>query len=581
MMSSSFNLGVQLSAAQKLTPQLQQAIKLLQLSSLELEQEVQMKLDSNPLLERVEEDEVGAEDFNSLEELTRLELDAEAQKEVYELSNDHSEGYENDDYEAESHETADYENDSYDIAGDSQHDARGSLRSEINKDQSNVMEIEASSSLKANENKSSEPEGFAEGQTLGELPIDTGWEEVFTHGSTALARPDTQGMSDYQGATSVTLQDHIRWQLNFSHLNQQQSLIADYLIDAMDENGFIEADMADLKAGFDEMASFYNWENRIEYEHIEAVIHLIQSCEPLGVGARSLAECLQIQLRSLEETVPFREQALRLLDEHELLVTNNIKELMHRTGLKNSDIGPSLELIRTLSAAPGLAFSTTQPDYGIQPEAYDIPDVLVYLVNNSESEKGVWKVELNPETLPKLRINQEYANLIKRGDDSPDNVYLRDNLVDARLFIRSIEERNQNLLKVATSIIKLQQDFLLQGPTAMKPLILKDIAEEVGLHESTVSRLTTSKSILTPQGLFPLKYFFSSHVSSDQGDISSTAISAMIQQLIQQEDSKAPLSDSAIKDLLQQQGIEIARRTVAKYREAMNIGSSTQRKVKF
>ena len=581
MMSSSFNLGVQLSTAQKLTPQLQQAIKLLQLSSLELEQEVQMKLDSNPLLERVEEDEVGAEDFNSLEELTRLELDAEAQKEVYELSNDHSEGYENDDYEAESHETADYENDSYDTAGDSQHDARGSLRSEINKDQSNVMEIEVSSSLKANENKNSEPESFAEGQTLGELPIDTGWEDVFTHGSTALARPDTQGMSDYQGATSVTLQDHIRWQLNFSHLNQQQSLIADYLIDAMDENGFIEADMVDLKAGFDEMASFYNWENRIEYEHIEAVIHLIQSCEPLGVGARSLAECLQIQLRSLEETVPFREQALRLLDEHELLVTNNIKELMHRTGLKNSDIGPSLGLIRTLSAAPGLAFSNTQPDYGIQPEAYDIPDVLVYLVNNSESEKGVWKVELNPETLPKLRINQEYANLIKRGDDSPDNVYLRDNLVDARLFIRSIEERNQNLLKVATSIIKLQQDFLLQGPTAMKPLILKDIADEVGLHESTVSRLTTSKSILTPQGLFSLKYFFSSHVSSDQGDISSTAISAMIQELIQQEDPKAPLSDSAIKDLLQQQGIEIARRTVAKYREAMNIGSSTKRKVKF
>ena len=158
---------------------------------------------------------------------------------------------------------------------------------------------------------------------------------------------------------------------------------------------------------------------------------------------------------------------------------------------------------------------------------------------------------------------------------------MRDNLIDARLFIRSIEERNQNLLKVATSIIKRQQDFLLQGATAMKPLILKDIADEVGLHESTVSRLTTSKSILTPQGLFSLKHFFSSHVSSDQGDISSTAISAMIQALIQQEDPKSPLSDSAIKQHLQQQGIDIARRTVAKYREAMNIGSSTQRKVKF
>lgn len=566
MMSPSFNLGVNLSTAQKLTPQMQQAIKLLQLSSLELEQEVQMKLDSNPLLERVEEDEISAEDFNSLEELTRLELDTEAQKEVYELSNDHSEGYENDRYDsnAESLET-----DKYDLSA------------ETNDNQQNVMEVEVNSPTQAGNNKNREAEEPTQVQTLGELSIDTDWEDIFTHGSTALARPDTQAMSDYQGATSVTLQDHIRWQLNFSDLNPQQSLIADYLIDAMDESGFIQADMADLKVSFDEMASFYGWEDSIEHEHIEAVIRLIQSCEPLGVGARSLAECLQIQLLSLEEIVPYREQALRLLDEHQLLVSNNIKELMHRTGLKNSDIGPSLALIRTLNAAPGLAFSTAQPDYGIQPEAYDIPDVLVYLVNNSESKQAVWKVELNPETLPKLRINQEYANLIKRGDDSPDNVYLRDNLVDARLFIRSIEERNQNLLKVASSIIKLQQDFLLKGPTAMKPLILNDIAEEVGLHESTVSRLTTSKTILTPQGLYSLKHFFSSHVSSDQGDISSTAISAMIQEFIQQEDAKAPLSDSAIQSLLEQQGIKIARRTVAKYREAMNIGSSTKRKIKF
>lgn len=566
MMSPSFNLGVNLSTAQKLTPQMQQAIKLLQLSSLELEQEVQMKLDSNPLLERVEEDEISAEDFNSLEELTRLELDTEAQKEVYELSNDYSEGYENDSYDSKSESL---ETDKYDLSA------------EINDNQQNVMEVEVNSPTQADDSKNREAEELTEGQTLGELSIDTDWEDIFTHGSTALARPDTQAMSDYQGATSVTLQDHIRWQLNFSHLNPQQSLIADYLIDAMDESGFIQADMADLKASFDEMASFYGWEDNIEHEHIEVVIRLIQSCEPLGVGARSLAECLQIQLRSLEETVSYREQALRLLDEHQLLVSNNIKELMHRTGLKNSDIGPSLALIRTLNAAPGLAFSTAQPDYGIQPEVYDIPDVLVYLVNNSESKQAVWKVELNPETLPKLRINQEYANLIKRGDDSPDNVYLRDNLVDARLFIRSIEERNQNLLKVATSIIKLQQDFLLKGPTAMKPLILNDIAEEVGLHESTVSRLTTSKTILTPQGLYSLKHFFSSHVSSDQGDISSTAISAMIKEFIQQEDAKAPLSDSAIQSLLEQQGIKIARRTVAKYREAMNIGSSTQRKIKF
>lgn len=579
MMSSSFNLGVNLSTAQKLTPQMQQAIKLLQLSSLELEQEVQNKLDSNPLLERIEEDDINAEDFNSIEELTRLELDAEAQKEVYELANDHSEGYETDAYDE-----YDYDNPSEAYQSESAYEKidNDSLSSS-DKDRlsQNIAEIKASNIVESTSDERSKADELAEAQTLGELPIDTDWDDIYIHSATGLARPDTQGMSDYQGATSVSLQDHIRWQLNFSQLSQQQSLIADYLIDAMDEYGFIQIDMAELKATFDEMASFYNWENRIELEQIEAVRALIQTFEPLGVGARSLAECLQIQLYNLDQETPFREQALRLLDEHELLVSNNIKELMHRTGLKNSEIGPSLALIRTLNAAPGLAFSTSQPDYGVQPEAYDIPDVLVQLVTNHESKQAVWKVELNPETLPKLRVNQEYANLIKRGDDSPDNVYLRDNLVDARLFIRSIEERNQNLLKVATSIIKRQQDFLLQGATAMKPLILKDIADEVGLHESTVSRLTTSKSILTPQGLFSLKHFFSSHVSSDQGDISSTAISAMIQALIQQEDPKSPLSDSAIKQHLQQQGIDIARRTVAKYREAMNIGSSTQRKVKF
>lgn len=570
MTRSSFNLGINLSTAQKLTPQMQQAIKLLQLSSLELEQEVQLKLDSNPLLERVEEEEASADDFNSLEELTRIELNDEALKDVYQLADDQFDGYETDRYEADdfqhTHQSASDDdkqllNNAPEVIATDNH---SSTCAEIVVD--NLSELNTDAKV----------------DVLGELPVDTNWEDVFTHGpATGLARPDTQGLSDYQGATSVTLQDHVRWQLNFSQLDAQQTLIADYLVDAMDDRGFIQVNLTDLKQSFDEMASFYHWENQIDYEQIEAVVTVIQECEPLGVGARNLAECLQIQLNNLEKTVPFRQQALRLLDEHELLVSNNIKELMQRTGLKNSDIGPSLELIRTLNAAPGLSFSNAQPDYGLQPEAYDIPDVLVQLVPHSQSKQAVWKVELNPETLPKLRVNQEYANLIKRGDDSADNVYLRDNLLDAKLFIRSIEERNQNLLKVATSIIKLQQEFLLHGPTAMKPLILKDIAEEVGLHESTVSRLTTSKSILTPQGLFSLKYFFSSHVSSDQGDVSSTAISAMIQALIQQEDPKSPLSDSAIKDQLQQKGIEIARRTVAKYREAMNIASSTQRKIKF
>ena len=232
------------------------------------------------------------------------------------------------------------------------------------------------------------------------------------------------------------------------------------------------------------------------------------------------------------------------------------------------------------------------PDVLVTPLRRDVPAANVSASSNNTNQQSDssqnnsaiiegWHVRLNPDTLPKLRVNREYANLVKRGDESPENQYLRDNLIDARLFIRSIEERNQNLLKVSTSIIYRQQAFLQYGAKAMQPLILKAIAEEVDLHESTVSRLTTSKTILTPQGLFSLKYFFSSHVSSSDGDVSSTAISAMIKQMITDEDMKKPLSDSRLQACLHEEGIDIARRTVAKYREALGIGSSTQRKQKY
>ena len=320
-----------------------------------------------------------------------------------------------------------------------------------------------------------------------------------------------------------------------------------------------------------------------------AVLRMIQSCDPLGVGARHLSECLSIQLSKLDADTPHLKQAQVLLSASEHLVSNNIKTLTERTGLSASDIAPALTLLRTLNPSPGLLFQSRQPEYTQLPDSYDVPDVLVTPIRQRAATKNTdaqvaeagWQVSLNPETLPKLRVNKEYASLVKRGDDSLDNQYLRDNLTDARLFIRSIEERNQNLLKVASSIVRRQQGFLLYGATAMLPLILKDIAEEVDLHESTVSRLTTSKTILTPQGLFSLKHFFSSHVSSIDGDVSSTAISAMIKQLIADENVKKPLSDSRIQAQLLADGIDIARRTVAKYREAMNMGSSTQRKQKY
>lgn len=545
-MSMSFGLGAKLATSQKLTPQMQQAIKLLQMSSLELAQEVQLKLDSNPLLERDESSEDALDRSESLDDLAEEGSSAATLLEAQQ----NSELWNN---------TATTQ--SSDRATTSTNDTELDLPDSAEKLQQNTIEDSPLDSA-----------------------VQTDWDDSYSYEATGLARPDYDDMDDYQGSTTACIQDHVRWQLNFKHLSETDMLIADYLVDAMDDIGFVQLDIEELEQSLATMASFYQWDDVVDKAEIEAVLRVIQSCDPLGVGARSLPECLLLQLNKLPSTTPDLASAKALLTAPQHLVSNNIKALMEETGLRQEQIQPALNLIRTLNPSPGLAFVNAQPNYDTTPESYDIPDVLVAAtVARSVVGEEVqhWQVRLNPDTLPKLRVNKEYANLVKRGDDSPDNLYLREHLTDARLFIRSIEERNQNLLKVATCIVSRQQAFLLQGATAMQPLILKDVADEVGLHESTVSRLTTSKSILTPQGLYSLKYFFSSHVNSSQGDVSSTAISAMIMEMIAAENPKKTLSDSAIKERLAGEGIDIARRTVAKYREAMNIGSSTQRKQKY
>ena len=560
-MSMSFGLATTLSTSQKLTPQMQQAIKLLQLSSLELAQEVQAKLDSNPLLERIEDDD--------------------------------------DEYDSHKDETFDEFGESLTLDSWNQHtgiDAFSTSSTTSSGDDDNASEYDNdfSDSLDKLQQSSFDDDAIDSDALGGE-----GYSSFDTDNYTSVAKSSGSSTNDefdsYQGSTSARIQDHVRWQLNFKHLSETDTLIAEYLMDSMDDMGFIRLDIDELLQSLDTMASFYQWDERVEHDEVMAVLRIIQSCDPLGVGARTLNECLALQLCKLDTNTKYLKEAQALLSASEHLVSNNIKALTELTGLAPEYITPALTLLRTLNPSPGLLFQSSQPDYMQPSESYDIPDVLVTPIrrhnsNNTTNNKNGsdttaqvdgWQVRLNPETLPKLRVNQEYANLVKRGDDSPDNQYLRENLTDARLFIRSIEERNQNLLKVATSIVRYQQEFLQYGATAMQPLILKAIAEEVDLHESTVSRLTTSKTILTPQGLFSLKHFFSSHVSSSDGDISSTAISAMIRQLIADEDPKKPLSDSRIKDILLAEGIDIARRTVAKYREAMNIGSSTQRKQKY
>ena len=544
-MSMSFGLATTLSTSQKLTPQMQQAIKLLQLSSLELAQEVQAKLDSNPLLERIEDEDDYDIDVGGHETSESLTLDSWNQS---------------------------TSTDSFNTASDYEDDFGDSL----DKLQQSGIDEGAMDNYASDR----DDEGY----------FDTDGFDSSNHASaSSSSQKGDEDFDQYQGGTAASIQDHVRWQLNFKRLSEADMLIATFLVDSMDDMGFVRLDIDELLQSFDTMASFYQWDERVEHDEIMAVLRIIQSCDPLGVGARHLSECLAIQLAKLDADTEYLKEAKVLLSASEHLVSNNIKALTERTGLAPKDITPALNLLRTLNPSPGLLFQSSQPDYARSTDSYDIPDVLVApirrrkdnLHSETDGQEDGWHVRLNPDTLPKLRVNQEYANLVKRGDDSPDNQYLRENLTDARLFIRSIEERNQNLLKVATSIVRYQQDFLQYGATAMQPLILKVIAEEVGLHESTVSRLTTSKTILTPQGLFSLKHFFSSHVSSTDGDISSTAISAMIKQLITDEDPKKPLSDSRIKDYLLAEGIDIARRTVAKYREAMNIGSSTQRKQKY
>lgn len=493
-------LGVKMGASLSLTPQLQQAIRLLQLSSLELAQEINLQLETNPLLEL---------------ETTAEELDAAS--------------------------TDDYELD-------------GSER-----------ELDE---LMANDNLSDD------------MSVDAEWDDVYTHEPT---KWDKAAASDFEvsGQTTDSIQSHVRWQLNLMRLSPIDTYIADQLLDSMDNHGYVEINLAELAQNISTELTFLGLNNAdIDPDVCEAdvavVLKLVQSCEPTGVGARNLAECLRLQLHAIAGDTPESDTskvnaseiaaAFAILKYHELLEKNDIKGLLKATELSLDELKSAMCLLRTLDPYPGLEFAA-------QDEEYQTPDVLV------DVKGGAYRVRLNPETVTRLGINDTYAQFIKRGDTSEEQTYLKNHLSEAKHFIKGVEERNKSLLKVATAICEAQVAFFEQGEVAMKPLILRDIADKVDLHESTVSRITTAKYMLTPQGLFELKYFFSSHVSTDMGgECSSTAICAMIKTFIDGESPKKPLSDSKLTGLLQDKGIEVARRTVAKYREQMGIGSSTERK---
>lgn len=477
-----------------MTPQLQQAIRLLQLSALDLSQEVQEALEANPLLEG--EEEFGQQQHK--DEENQLNTDQIQENREAQSTND------------------------------------------IN----NEREIQTDSS-----------------QLTEDLPVDSEWADVYDS-----YLPPSSGSSDstdqdylVQRSGATTLHDHLVWQMTLTPFTEQDVVIATSLIDSIDEDGYFKGDLSEILLSLDD--------EEATIEDVEAVLHRIQAFDPPGVGAQGAQDCLLIQLRQLPETTPYLDLAIKLCRDHfNLLSTQDQSQILRRMKMDQDELAAVMQLIRSLNPHPGTAIASSEPEYVI-------PDVFVSKRNNR------WVVELNGDVTPKLRVNSSYASLIKRADQSDDNTFLKNHLQEARWFIKSLMSRNETILRVASKIVEYQRGYFEHGEEAMKPLVLRDIAEALDMHESTISRVTTQKYMHTPRGTLEFKYFFSSHVNTSAGgECSSTAIRALIKKLIAAENASKPLSDNKIAAILSDQGIKVARRTVAKYRESMSIPPSNERK---
>ncbi|MGR9088775.1 MAG: RNA polymerase factor sigma-54, partial [Gammaproteobacteria bacterium] len=393
--------------------------------------------------------------------------------------------------------------------------------------------------------------------------IDSSWEDVYEYsaesGSGAAEVDDIE--FETQRSKTSTLLDHLLWQLDLTKFSERDHAIALSIIDSINEDGYLVSTLDDIYQGLQSQM------DELDFDEVKAVLHRLQHFDPPGVAAVDLGDCLRLQLLQLPDQTPCREEALVLVTDHlDLLAQHERSKLMRRLGVNEQKLNDIVALIRTLDPKPGAKLRAENT-------GYIIPDVYVVKKN------GRWQANLNPDIAPKLRINPFYSSMIKRADDSKDNTCMKDHLQEARWFIKSLNSRNDTLLRVARSIVEKQTGFLENGSIAMKPMVLKEIAEELELHESTISRVTTQKYMHTPQGIYEFKYFFSSHVSTEGGgECSSTAIRAFIKELIGNEDPIKPLSDSKIAGLLNEKGINVARRTIAKYREAMLIPPSSERK---
>ncbi len=469
-----------------LTPQLQQAIRLLQLSTIDLQQEIQDALDSNMMLEVSEDDRDSDVDFTTAEILTSASEDQDTVD-----------------------STTEYEN--------------------------------------------SIPD---------ELPVDASWDSVYPDsGNQSSSGADYQDL-DFQRSAPTTLRDHLLWQLEFLHLSDRDHAIATAIIYTINDDGYLGLPVDDIYNGLQGQI------DELERDEVEAALCGVQSFDPPGVAARNLSDCLRIQLDQLPVTIPWRDEALRLvIGGLDYLAANKATSLQRLLSVSKQQLSEVIALVRSLNPTPSSLVVTTEPEYVI-------PDVVVF---KSADE---WVVRLNSSMAPSLRINSTYSSMIGSDKSSrEDRSCMRTHLQEARWFIKSLENRNDTILKVARSVIARQQAFFDKGPKYMKPLILRTIAEEVGMHESTISRVTTNKFMDTPNGIFEFKYFFSSHVAMDDGaECSSTAIKAFLKELIDQEDSSKPLSDSKLVELLKERNIIVARRTIAKYREMMGVLPSGKRK---
>ena len=362
-------------------------------------------------------------------------------------------------------------------------------------------------------------------------------------------------VSDFADESGETLREHLLWQLEMEHFTPREAIIGEALVDAINDDGYLTVELDDINASVDDEVSI---------DEIEATLAKVQTLDPVGVGARSLSECLVLQLRQLDAETLCLELAIALASNHlDLVATRAHGELRRTLRTSEEDLQTALRLVKGCNPKPGQVVSPVAAQYVI-------PDVFVRKIDKR------WQVEISATGVPRLSVNQTYAKLLRGSGDHP---VLRSQLQEARWLIRSLEIRNETLLKVATCIVARQHEFLELGDEAMKPMVLKDVAEEIGMHESTISRVTTNKYMHTPRGVFEFKYFFSSHLSSANGeDQSSTSVRAKIRKLIGAENPTKPLSDSKLADLLASEGIKVARRTVAKYREAMNIASSSERR---